>query len=145
MGKESVFKTFDAFRCHADTCKEAATCCEYLETNRAKLDYPLFRSMGLCVSSGVVEAACKWAVGACVKQAGMHWTSQCSNAIIALRCCRLSGCFEDYLDWQALAACHSYQGAAYYFSCTSHLLLSPHRSRNGLHYAGQGTSGTPCC
>jgi len=93
----------DAFRAHADSCKEVATCCEYLETNRARLDYPLFRSMGLCVSSGVVEAGCKWAVGARVKQAGMHWTLHGSNAIIALRCCRLSGRFEDFWEWKAHA------------------------------------------
>jgi len=33
-----------------------------------------------------------------VKQAGMHWTLRGVNAIIALRCCRLSGRFEDFWD-----------------------------------------------
>jgi hypothetical protein len=90
-----------AFKAHADSYKEVATCCEYLENNRTRLNYPLFRSMGLCVSSGVVEAGCKWAIGARVKQAGMHWTLRGANAIIALRCCRLSGRFEDFWEWKA--------------------------------------------
>jgi hypothetical protein len=90
-----------AFKAHADSCEAAATCSVYLENNRARLNYPLFRSMGLCVSSGVVEAGCKWAIGARVKQAGMHWTLRGANAIIALRCCRLSGRFEDFWEWKA--------------------------------------------
>jgi hypothetical protein len=90
-----------AFKAHADSCEAAATCSAYLENNRARLDYPRFRSMGLCVSSGVVEAGCKWAIGARVKQAGMHWTLRGVNAIIALRCCRLSGRFEDFWEWKA--------------------------------------------
>ncbi len=34
-----------------------------------------------------------------LKQSGMFWTVRGANAIIALRCCRLSGRFEDY--WEA--------------------------------------------
>ena len=55
--------------------------------------YPQFRAMGLCVSSGVVEAGCKQ-LGARLKRAGMRWTVAGANAIIALRCCKLSGRFE---------------------------------------------------
>ena len=58
--------------------------------------YPRFHDQGLCTSSGVVEAGCKVAIGTRLKRAGMHWTVRGSNAIIALRCSRLSGRFQDF-------------------------------------------------
>jgi hypothetical protein len=58
--------------------------------------YPEFRQQGLCTSSGVVEAGCKVTVGTRLKRAGMHWSLRGANAIIALRCSRLSGRFEDF-------------------------------------------------
>ena len=63
--------------------------------------YPQFRAKGLCISSGVVEAGCKQ-IGARLKRAGMRWTVAGANAIIALRCCLLSGRFEDF--WERRAA-----------------------------------------
>ena len=41
---------------------------------------------------------CKVAIGPRLKRAGMHWTAQGANAIIALRCCKLSGRFEDFWE-----------------------------------------------
>ena len=32
------------------------------------------------------------------RKAGMHWTVQGANAIIALRCSKLSGCYEDFWE-----------------------------------------------
>ena len=83
---------------HLKTSKEARTCREYLLSNRHRLDYPRFRRMGLCTSSGVVEAGCKLAVGTRLKRAGMHWTVGGANAIMALRACRLSHRFGGYWD-----------------------------------------------
>jgi len=37
-------------------------------------------------------------LGTRLKRAGMHWTKQGSNAIIALRCSRLSGRFQDFWE-----------------------------------------------
>ena len=79
-----------------DQHPEATTCIRYLETNRERMRYPLFRSLGLCVSSGVEEAGCKVAIGTRLKRSGMHWTVEGANAIIALRCNRLSHRDEDY-------------------------------------------------
>ncbi len=70
----------------------------YFQTNRQRMRYPEFHAQGLCTSTGVVEAGCKVAIGTRLKRAGMHWTVHGSNAIIALRCCKLSGRFEDF--WQ---------------------------------------------
>ena len=76
---------------------------EYFERNAAKMRYPDFRAQGLFVGSGVIEAGCKTAVGSRLKQSGMFWAVQGANRIIALRCCRISGKFEDFWE-QAHAA-----------------------------------------
>ena len=71
---------------------------DYFERNSERMRYPWFREQGLFVGSGVVEAGCKTIIGARLKRSGMFWTVRGANAIIALRCCRLSGNFEDYWE-----------------------------------------------
>jgi len=75
---------------------------QYFERNAEKMRYPKFRAQGLFVGSGVIEAGCKTVIGSRCKQSGMFWTVQGANCIIALRCCRMSGQFEDF--WEARAA-----------------------------------------
>ncbi|HUQ90316.1 MAG TPA: ISKra4 family transposase, partial [Bryobacteraceae bacterium] len=57
----------------------------------------------LFIGSGVIEAGCKTLIGARLKQSGMFWTVEGANQIIALRCCRLSGKFEDFWADQVAA------------------------------------------
>jgi hypothetical protein len=45
-----------------------------------------------------VEAGCKVVIGTRLKRAGMHWTVRGANAIIALRCSKLSGRYEDFWE-----------------------------------------------
>lgn len=90
-----------ALRGHAPHNDEARKCIDYLERNRARMDYPAFRAAGLCTSTGVVEAGCQVAIGTRCKRAGMHWTVAGADAIIALRCCTLSGRFEDFWERRA--------------------------------------------
>jgi hypothetical protein len=71
---------------------------DYFERNRERMRYPAFRLQGLFVGSGVVEGGCKTVIGARLKRSGMFWTVRGANAIIALRCCRLSNRFEDYWE-----------------------------------------------
>jgi len=66
--------------------------------------YPKFRKQGLFIGSGVIEAGCRTAIGSRLKQSGMFWTVRGANAIIALRCTRLSGKFEDYWVSRSKAA-----------------------------------------
>jgi Uncharacterised protein family (UPF0236) len=87
-----------AIRRHVDSCQEARKCFQYIHSNRDRMRYPQFHAEGLCTSSGVVEAGCKVAIGTRLKRSGMHWTIAGSNAIIALRCCKLSGRFQDYWE-----------------------------------------------
>jgi hypothetical protein len=58
----------------------------YFLNNAPRMRYRWFRSRGLFVGSGVVEASCKTIVGQRLKQSGMHWTTGGADAIIALRC-----------------------------------------------------------
>jgi hypothetical protein len=74
----------------------------YFERNAERMRYPEFRKQGLFVGTGVMEAGCKTVIGSRLKQSGMFWTVRGANAIIALRCCELSGDFEDY--WESRRA-----------------------------------------
>jgi hypothetical protein len=74
---------------------------EYFDANRDRMRYPEFRKKGLFVGSGVIEAGCKTVIGSRLKRSGMFWTVRGANAIIALRCCCLSGKFEAYWEERA--------------------------------------------
>ena len=74
--------------------------------NRSRMRYPEFHAQGLCTSTGVVEAGCKLAIGTRLKRAGMHWSVEGADAIIALRCTILSGRFEDFWERRAEQAAH---------------------------------------
>jgi hypothetical protein len=91
-----------ALRPHVALHPDVRRCWDYVTHHRRRMRYPTFRAQGLCVSSGVVEAGCKGAIGTRLKRPGMHWTVAGADAIIALRCCRLSGRFEDF--WERRAA-----------------------------------------
>jgi len=58
----------------------------YFLNNAPRMRYHWFRSRGLFVGSGVVEAGCKAVIGQRLKLAGMHWTTAGADAILALRC-----------------------------------------------------------
>lgn len=93
-----------AIRVHAPYNDEARKCLDYVTRNQNRMRYPQFRAQGLCTSTGVVEAGCKVAIGTRLKRAGMHWTVTGADAIIALRCCKLSGRFEDFWERRSAAA-----------------------------------------
>ena len=63
--------------------------------------YPTFRAKRLCVSTSVVEGACKSVIGNRLKRGGMHWTVAGANAIIALRCAIVSNRFDDCWERRA--------------------------------------------
>lgn len=85
---------------HAADSEEARKCLGYLVNNRDRMRYPKFEAEGLCTSSGVTEGGCKNAIGTRLKRSGMHWTVCGAEAIIALRCCILSGRFQD--TWERI-------------------------------------------
>lgn len=86
---------------HEDN-KEALRELNYLKNNREQMRYARFRSQGLFIGSGIIEAGCKNVVCKRLKQSGMEWTVRGANNIVALRCAILSRRFTDY--WEARAA-----------------------------------------
>lgn len=87
----------DSFATHKHY-PEVKRCIKYIKQNRHRMRYAYFHDQRLCTSSGVLEAGCKVAIGTRLKRAGMHWSLRGSNAIIALRCCILSGRFQDFWE-----------------------------------------------
>ncbi len=71
---------------------------DYFAVNAERMRYPALRRQHLFVGSGVVEAGCKVIIGSRLKRSGMFWKVRGANAIIALRCNRLSGEFEEYWE-----------------------------------------------
>jgi hypothetical protein len=92
---KSLLKALDH---HAPKYQEALECADYVRNNRDRMRYPEFHEQGLCTATGVVEAGCKVVIGTRLKRAGMHWTLSGANAIIALRCSKLSGRYEDFWE-----------------------------------------------
>jgi hypothetical protein len=62
----------------------------YLFHNRRRIDYAAFRQAGYPIGSGAIESACKTVVQARMKQAGMRWSRDGAQAMLALRCLLLS-------------------------------------------------------
>ena len=87
--------------------KQAQHVCEkaiaYFQRNEHRMRYAYFRSLGLFVGSGVVEAGCKSLVGKRLKQSGMHWSVQAANNIIQLRSLFLSNHWDDFWEYRTAA------------------------------------------
>ena len=75
----------------------------YFGTNALRMRYAHFRKQGLFIGSGVVEAGCRTVIGQRLKQSGMHWTVRGANQIIALRCCQMSGRWEEFWELRSAA------------------------------------------
>ena len=77
---------------------------KYFERNADRMRYCEFRRQGLFVGSGVIEADCRTVIASWLKRSGMFWSVRGANAIVALRCSRLSNRFDDYWETRAQAA-----------------------------------------
>ena len=78
--------------------EERAKAIRYLSERRGRMRYDEYRSLGLPIGSGRVEAACKTVVGRRMKCTGMRWTVAGANPVLWVRCARLSGWFDDYWE-----------------------------------------------
>jgi hypothetical protein len=70
----------------------------YFEANAPRMRYKHFRSLGMFVGSGAVEAGCKAVVGQRLKLSGMHWSVPGATGILTLRCQQASNRWEQI--WQ---------------------------------------------
>jgi hypothetical protein len=62
----------------------------YLFTHRHRLRYQQFREAGYPLGSGTVESACKVVMQERMKQAGMRWSREGAQVMLALRSVLLS-------------------------------------------------------
>jgi len=74
---------------------ELDTALGYFETNAHRMRYAHFRSLGLFIGSGAVEAGCKAVIGQRLKLSGMHWSLPGATGILTLRCQQASGRWEE--------------------------------------------------
>ena len=101
---ELVIRNLRRLRPRAPKAKKVvAAAIEYFQRNRERMRYGKFRDAGLFIGSGVVEAGCKNVIGTRLKQSGMWWTVRGANSIIWLRCCQLSGRWEDHWELRRAA------------------------------------------
>src|SRR3984893_11870035 len=101
---ELVIRNLRRLRPRAPKAKKVvAAAIEYFQRNRERMRYGKFRDAGLFIGSGVVEAGCKNVIGKRLKQSGMWWTVRGANSIIWLRCCQLSGRWEDHWELRRAA------------------------------------------
>ena len=70
----------------------------YFETNAHRMRYQHFRSLGMFIGSGVVEAGCKAVIGQRLKLSGMRWALHGAASIATLRCQEASDRWEEI--WQ---------------------------------------------
>ena len=88
----------------AELAHQVALEADYFERNAERMRYGEFRRQGLFVGSGVIEAGCRTLIASRLKRSGMFWSVRGANAIIALRCSRLSNRFNDYWETRTKAA-----------------------------------------
>ena len=67
----------------------------YLFANRHRMPYADHIERGLPIGSGAMESAIKQACVSRLRQPGMKWTKDGSDAILRLRCAKLSGTLAD--------------------------------------------------
>jgi hypothetical protein len=73
-------------RFHGSLASERDKALHYFETNAHRMRYAWYRSLGLFVGSGTVEAGCKAVIGQRLKLSGMRWTEPGATGILTLRC-----------------------------------------------------------
>ena len=73
-----------------DAPPEVKQAIAYLWKNRCRMNYAAYRKAGLPISSGTVESAAKTLVQQRMKQAGMRWSRDGAQAMLALRARLLS-------------------------------------------------------
>lgn len=59
---------------------------DYFKRNAHRMRYAYYRSLGMFVGSGAVEAGCKAVVGQRLKLSGMRWNIPGASGILTLRC-----------------------------------------------------------
>lgn len=93
----TTIDNLDLATCAPDLAKPAATEVAYFTRNHHRMQYADFRANGYYIGSGPVESACNTIVKQRAKRAGMHWTIDGLDPILAIRTLRQS--HRDHTLW----------------------------------------------
>ena len=77
---------------------------QYLNNQKAYMDYQTYRRLGLPIGSGITEAACKTVFTQRFKESGMSWGIEGGGVILTLRLATMSQVWESVYS-QYLATC----------------------------------------
>jgi len=67
----------------------------YMEKRKEEMRYGEWRKEGIPIGSGAIESSCKQIVSARCKQAGMRWSEEGVDSILALRCLVINGRIDE--------------------------------------------------
>lgn len=73
----------------------------YYENNRDRMAYGEYLAAGYPVATGVVEGTCRHLVKDRMELAGMHWTEEGAEAVLALRAIQINGHWDDFWRFHA--------------------------------------------
>ena len=76
------------------------TVCNYLGKNLARMRYDEYLSAGYPIASGVIEGACRYVVKDRMERAGMRWTVEGAQAMLALRTTYINGQWKDFQKYR---------------------------------------------
>lgn len=72
------------------------TICNYLSKNLARMRYDEYLAAGYPIASGVIEGACRYVVKDRMERAGMRWTVDGAQAMLALRTTFVNGQWKEF-------------------------------------------------
>ena len=90
---QEMLELIESTPCKKGNEKRLEVAMGYFRSNMARMNYGVFAACGIFVGSGVIEAGCKVIVGSRMKNAGMHWSKDHAEKMIALRCAIRNGEF----------------------------------------------------
>jgi len=76
------------------------TICNYLTKNLARMRYDEYLAAGYPIASGVIEGACRYVVKDRMERAGMRWTVEGAQAMLALRTTYINGQWKDFQKYR---------------------------------------------
>ena len=76
------------------------TVCNYLSKNIARMRYDEYLAAGYPIASGVIEGACRYVVKDRMERAGMRWTVEGAQAMLALRTTVINGQWKAFQKYR---------------------------------------------
>lgn len=76
------------------------TICNYLTKNLARMRYDEYLAAGYPIASGVIEGACRYVVKDRMERAGMRWTLEGAQAMLALRTTYVNGQWKEFQKYR---------------------------------------------